>query len=49
MKLSKSQSVSQEQVKAYPGKLLGSATDYQHGQGTYIYLNQIYASTKGFV
>ena len=36
-------------MQAYPGKLLGSVTDYHHGQGTYVYLNQIYASTKGAI
>ena len=36
-------------MSAYPGKLLGSASDYQHGPGTYVYLNQIHASTKGYV
>ena len=37
------------QAKAYPGKLVGGLADYAPGSGTYVYLNQIYASKKGTV
>ena len=38
-----------QETKAYPGKLVGSQADYVAGSGTYVYLNQIYASKKGIV
>ena len=37
------------QTKAYPGKLVGGLADFAPGSGTYVYLNQIYASKKGIV